>query len=328
MSGSLVMVVGPGRSGTSSMAGALAASGFHVPGAIKGNTTNPTGFFEPRWAVNLHKRLLTESGVGTLDPDPLARERLEAVNADAGVREEVRAWLEKSFGESDRLVLKDPRMIWFRQLWSDAAAELGVTPGFVVMLRHPAEVSASRSTYYSARDVAAVAGWINVALMSESATEGSPRRFVHYPDLLTDWRAELGGVAQALGLSYEPAIDQRPHPVDEHIDPNLRRMSSGWDGVAVPGVLSDLAERAFLALQRESQRPGSVTAEELAALRRDYAELYDFAEVMTLSRTRRTHAELKQRAARQARKRLRAELQAAPVAAKPGFLARLRGTGA
>lgn len=312
------------------MAGALAASGFHVPGAIRGNTTNPTGFFEPRWAVNLHKRLLSEGSVGTLDPDPLAAERLMAINADPQTREEVRAWLEKSFSEHDRLVLKDPRMIWFRQLWSDAAAELGVTPGFVVMLRHPSEVSASRSTYYASRDVAAVAGWINVALMSESATAGSPRRFVHYPDLLADWRAELAGVAQALHLTYEPPIDRRPHPVDEHIDPSLRRMSPGWDHVAVPGVLSDLAERTFETLHRESRTPGAVTVDEVDTLRAAYGELFDFAQVMTASRSKRTHAQIKQRAARQARRRLRAELKAAAPApaAKPGLLARLRGSGA
>jgi hypothetical protein len=72
----VVLVLGPGRSGTSTIAGALAHSGYHVPQAIKGNETNPSGFFEPRWAVNFHRRLLGKTGVRTLDTDPTALERI------------------------------------------------------------------------------------------------------------------------------------------------------------------------------------------------------------------------------------------------------------
>ena len=58
------------------------------------------------------------------------------------------------------------------------------------MLRHPAEVSSSRSEYYNLRQVPGVAGWINVALMSEQLTAGSPRVLVRYGDLTADWRTQ------------------------------------------------------------------------------------------------------------------------------------------
>ena len=66
----IVLVLGPGRSGTSTMAGTLAMSGFDVPNAIAGKESNPSGFYEPRWVVNFHRDLLRKVDVRTLDADP------------------------------------------------------------------------------------------------------------------------------------------------------------------------------------------------------------------------------------------------------------------
>ena len=68
----IVLVVGPGRSGTSTMAGALAQCGYEVPRAIEGDATNPLGFFEPQWVVDLHTRLLRKAGVGATSLDLFA----------------------------------------------------------------------------------------------------------------------------------------------------------------------------------------------------------------------------------------------------------------
>ena len=55
----LVIVVGSGRSGTSTVAGTLKYLGLRVPPPeIAPNETNPRGFFEPRWVVDFHKREL------------------------------------------------------------------------------------------------------------------------------------------------------------------------------------------------------------------------------------------------------------------------------
>src|SRR5215213_4313938 len=144
----IVMVTGPGRSGTSTMAGALVKLGLAVPGkAIGPNRTNPRGFFEPRWAVDFHKRLLGDSKVGTLDPMPGAGEHIAKRCEAPAVRTELRDWLAARLQEKPRLVVKDPRLIWFVELWTDVARDLGVEPSHVVMLRHPAEVAGSRERY-------------------------------------------------------------------------------------------------------------------------------------------------------------------------------------
>lgn len=109
----LVFVVGPGRSGTSSMAGALSYSGYQIPEAIDGDETNPSGFFEPCWVVDFHTALLLRCGVGTLDTDPIALERVNGISSGDGIREELSTWLSERLHRHDRVVIKDPRMVWF-----------------------------------------------------------------------------------------------------------------------------------------------------------------------------------------------------------------------
>jgi hypothetical protein len=307
----LVCVLGPGRSGTSTMAGTLAHSGFYVPAAIKGNETNPTGFFEPRWAVNFHRRLLDKAGVRTLDTDPQALARLERTVQDPAIRAELREWLEKEFAGHPRLVIKDPRMVWFHDLWLAVAPEVGVEPKFVIMLRHPAEVSSSRSEYYNLRQVPGVAGWINVALMSEQLTHGSPRVLVRYGDLTADWRPQAERVA-ALGVTLDPPPDTKPHPVDDFIDPGLTRMKPGWEQVAVPEFLQTLGDRAFVALGRIADHGESAeVGEELEGIRRDYATLYDDSMVLVEARVVRARNAAARKAVRKATAEL-AEKQPAP----------------
>ena len=76
----LLLVVGVGRSGTSLMAGMLGQMGFQLPQPeVKANDTNPRGFGEPRWVVDLHTRLLRQRRVTVND----ARPDIELVVRDA-----------------------------------------------------------------------------------------------------------------------------------------------------------------------------------------------------------------------------------------------------
>jgi hypothetical protein len=297
------------------MAGTLAMSGFDVPKAIAGKESNPSGFYEPRWVVNFHKDLLRKADVRTLDTDPAALERMEPVLGDPKVRAELRTWLEERLSEHERLVIKDPRLVWFRDLWVEVAGELDQEPGFVFMLRHPSEVSSSRSEYYDSREVTAVGGWINVALLTERLTQGSPRALVHYPELVSDWRTQATRVRELLGLHLDLGPDVTPHPVDGFIDPTLRRRLPGWDDSPVPRFLQELGEATFRTLgEVAEQGDSSARAARLDELREEYRTLHTGA--LDLARTHiirdRTAAaqEVRRKAranARQARRQKEAE---------------------
>ena len=73
MSRSLLLVTGAGRSGTSTVAGTLHHLGVHVPGPyLKANASNPRGFYESKWSVDFHNRLLKRANVTIADGRPEA----------------------------------------------------------------------------------------------------------------------------------------------------------------------------------------------------------------------------------------------------------------
>ena len=102
------------------------------------------------------------------------------------------------------------------------------------------------------RNVAQIAAWLNVLLVTEHSGRGLVRSFVRFEDLLSDWRAELGRIAAQLGVPV--AVGAGPHELDEWLEPQLRTPMA-WDDIAVPASLRDLAEQAWAApAQREHRR--------------------------------------------------------------------------
>ena len=194
--------------------------------------------------------------------------------------------------------------------WVEIAREFDIEPGFVTMLRHPAEVSSSRQAYYGkdrehdeerrADDIIRIGGWINVALDAERASRGAARSFVRYTDLVSDWRTTMTGVGASLDLAYEPGLSVEPHPVDEFIDPNLRRIRVDWDNIDVPDALRDVGERAWQALSGlAGDKPDSADAvDEVAAVRDEYAALQADARALSRHDVWRTRVDTRRRAER------------------------------
>jgi hypothetical protein len=278
-----VLITGTGRSGTSTMSGTFHHLGLHVPGPYLGsNESNPKGFFESRWAVRFHKALVERAGIHEFDGRPQALDRVRAAVTPAD-RERLGQFLAEQAAVSDQVVVKDPRSVWVQQLWREVAAEHGLDIRYVSMLRHPAEVVGSRTTYYSGheegrsveadrkrRDYAIfnVARWVNNSLVNERETRGRPRAFVRYTDLLDDWRPVLATLRDDLGLRYE--FTEEPHPVDQFIDPGLRRHTVQWDELDIPRDLQEVAQAVWDALQPLADHHGddpiaSARLDELAA---------------------------------------------------------------
>src|SRR4051794_39397562 len=122
----LVIVTGSGRSGTSTVAGTLKKLGSYVPQPeISPNDANPRGYFEPTWVVAYDKKVLAEAGVRTLDGRPVAAELVQPVTERADLLDELRSWLATQL-LGDQVVVKDPRIVWLRDMYAAAARDLGV----------------------------------------------------------------------------------------------------------------------------------------------------------------------------------------------------------
>jgi hypothetical protein len=282
------------------MAGSLHHLGLSVPGPHFGaNPSNPKGFFESKWAVRFHKRIAAAARIDDFDSRPDALERARAaVTPEQRVR--LARFLERISAEHDQVVVKDPRSVWAQQLWRDVAAEVGLGIRYISMLRHPAEVVGSRTTYYvNSTDEAArlryqtvsVARWVNSSLITERETRGEGRAFVQYADLLEDWRGVFGPLAAHLGLRLDGDLASGTrHPLDDFIDPALRRHKVTWDEIDIPDGLRDVAQGVWESLVRLTGESGvsDEASAEFDTHLQHYTRLY--REAVAISRDAIAHA--------------------------------------
>lgn len=291
----VVFVVGSGRSGTSTMAGALRALGMHVPQPeVVADETNPKGFGEPQWVVDLHDELLQRCNVQVSDSRPAAwYDAGKLANLDP-LRGRLHRWLELQFAEGPELVIKDPRLAWFIGLWRSAALRCDAAPAYVTMLRPVTEVVGSKQRYYAAKfgEVQRTSAWINMMLHTERATRGSSRSFVRYGDMLQDWTVPVFGLGQQFDLaSVQTAQANDIRAVHAFIDPNLRRVQLTWDDVEVPPRLREIAEETWQHLDVLADPEGDQPAvhDVLDDLRAAYLTFYSEAEAVSQSTALAAH---------------------------------------
>ena len=282
---SLVLVAGSGRSGTSLVSGILKRLGFHVPQPeVPADATNPRGFAESQWVVDLHTSLLRRARVQVADARPGAW----ALTAERCLDEEaqalVRGWLDEQLAEAGDIVIKDPRLSWFLPLWRRCAEDAGVRPRIITMLRHPAAVVDSKQRWYGEwqGDVARTAGWVNQTLFTERATRDMPRALVHYDDLLEDWTQTVARAGEALDLAVvrdAPAAALRE--VHGFVDRTLSRSRPDWGDTALPAPLRALADEVWELMCGVAD--GQPVGDRLDAARAGYLALYEEAEAIAQS---------------------------------------------
>jgi len=319
----MILVTGAGRSGTSTVAGTLHYLGFHVPEPVlKGNESNPRGFFESWWPVRFHKRILSAAHAEQTDGRPQAIELVrEAV--DESHRTELREWLTEVAAAGDRIVVKDPRAVWVPWLWLEAASDAGLDVRFLTMLRHPTEVLGSRQTYYASGRphmgqwefaVWNLCGWINGNLLIEQQTREQRRTYVRYTDLLGDWRFAMAKVRDDLAVTFDDDLDPgHHHEVDDFIDADLRRHEVDWTPWEIPDELVEIAEATFAGLSRLSDLGGhdADTEAELDAVRERYAALYRRSQAIAQDAATAKARKAREEGAEQVREEARARREAA-----------------
>jgi hypothetical protein len=294
----LVVVTGSGRSGTSSVAGALKRLGLYIPQPeVETDERNPRGYYEPLWVAEFHKWLLNPIPVRTIDSRPNAG-KIAKKHVTPEVEQQLRDWLRGQLeavterGET-QILLKDTRAYWVYDLWQRMADEFGAQLTSLTMLRHPAQVVRSRDAAYLSdmtrhfrrqRETTNVAAWVNAAFETERVTRGNPRAFVPYYDLIGDWRAALTRAGDQLGLTFNDYSG--PHPVDDFIDADLNRSNPDWEGLEVAPGLVDLGQRAWEAMNVLVETPDDPAAmQRVDSLREEYVDLYWTSAAIALDET-------------------------------------------
>jgi hypothetical protein len=320
----LILITGTGRSGTSTMSGTLHHLGLNVPGPHLGaNDSNPKGFFENQWSVKFHKALVERAGIHEFDSRPSALDRVQAA-ITADTRAQLAGWVRDHADACSQLVVKDPRSVFTQALWREAAAEAGMEIRYISMLRHPAEVVGSRATNYASSEekkrreyeIFNVARWINNSLINERETRGQRRAFVRYNDLLEDWRGAVARLGDGLGLTFDSDLSSASgsHPVDEFIDPSLRRHQVTWAELGVPRELQDIAQEIWDRLMVLGDAGGDdpQASADLDALAERYLRLFEDATAISHDAIEEAVRDARQAGMRKARAKATEQQNAAP----------------
>lgn len=231
-----VLVLGMHRSGTSAVAGALAAAGFHLGSdehLAPGLPQNPAGFFEHSAVVDFDDRLLADLGWAWDAPDPLPLSRPPLLNERV---EEGRALVASHLLGSRPWATKDPRISvllpWWRRILLDRFVS-------IVCVRRPEEVAWSLAVIYGFPIELGLALWATYHRHLAAGLDGLPVIGVDYGGL-TDQPArvvpELLARLDSLGVhgsfDIEAAIAS--------VKPDLRRATQPASAAPVDAVMGML----------------------------------------------------------------------------------------
>lgn len=191
-----LVVLGMHRSGTSAVAGALVARGANAGGALLPSTSdNANGYFEDARLVAASDALLAAAGLGWDVPGPVARPLVApaAMTAMTAVFAALR-------DTSAIAVVKDPRACRLVPEWSQAMADAGLRPAYLIVVRDPREVTGSLQARDGMSAFRAQQLWLEHLLEAEFATRGAPRAFLDFDALLREPDATLDAVLATLQM--------------------------------------------------------------------------------------------------------------------------------
>jgi GT2 family glycosyltransferase/glycosyltransferase involved in cell wall biosynthesis len=229
MTSKSVLILGMHRSGTSALAGAIGLAGVDLgPNLTPGREDNPRGFFEHDEIWRLHQRLLEELGSDWDDFRALPagwQDTAAAAEASAGLS----AILARDFADVPLWGVKEPRMSRLFALWPRLVHDVGAEPKAILALRHPLETARSLRHRNGIAIAHGLALWLRYTLDGERCTRATTRAVQHYPDLLSDWRAELARLDAALGLGLPERAPDTDAKLAAFLDADLRHQRSAED---------------------------------------------------------------------------------------------------
>jgi hypothetical protein len=209
------------RSGTSALAGALAAMGLELgPDAdvMPADVGNPEGYFELLSIVRANDDLLAHFG-GRWDSPPVFESGWTTEPAALAFVDASRAVVDELF-EGDRYLLKDPRISLVLPLWRQITNDEGCA---VVIVRDPLEVAASLSRRNGLPTLTGLALWAayNRAMLRD--LKGARVFICSYADLVENPVGVLTDLASSLRAWGQLSEEQDLARAFAAVHPELRR---------------------------------------------------------------------------------------------------------
>ncbi len=240
-----IIVAGMHRSGTSATTRIVNLLGAELArDLIPADIGNERGHWESRAVQHLHNALLAELGSDLYSPVSIAAEWFDSAAAQPWIAR-IRELVADEYASS-RFVVKDPRIVLFLPLWSEALRQSDILPRFVLPFRHPGAVANSLDV--RERQLASgnalphaqgEAVWLRYVLAAERFTRGQARTFVAFDRVLSDWRAEFARMGTQLGIEW-PNWQWAESEIDDFLDADRRGHETGKAETGIAGIGGDV----------------------------------------------------------------------------------------
>ncbi len=228
-----VVVLGAGRSGTSAATRGLAALGVDLGDRLRrGWGKNPTGFFEDRDILAINQRLKRILGVRGDSVRLIDAEAWQAPDVGA-LRAEAVDTLGRRFGGSPLWGYKYGRTLRFLPFWQAVHDALDLDVRYLVALRNPLSVAASRGRLdpRRGRQQKSDLEWLVNVVPYFRRARTRPLVVVDYDLLMADPAAQLARITRGLALPPADPIEIAAY-VEEFLHPAMRHTRFTSDDLA------------------------------------------------------------------------------------------------
>ena len=273
-----VVVLGPGRSGTSALTRAVSALGVELGGNLKpGTSKNARGFFEDLEILELNYELheafglrRNGSSVRLVTPEDWKRVDLDPF------RERLATIVQGQFADASCWGFKCGGVIRMLPFWQETLEGLGQEVSYVFAVRNPLDVAGSRRKldYFRGIREKCDLEWLTQVVPYFRAVLDRPCVVVDYDRMLEDPRRELGRMAHTLEIDVDASVEQGiTEYADQFLSRDLRHNRSTFEDFAEDPSTNPLTRDGYRWLLRfasDTVEPNDPTwSEDWTRLERD-----------------------------------------------------------
>lgn len=218
-----ILVLGMHRSGTSMLAGTIAALGSAGPKRpLRADGNNPRGYWESTPLNFANDELLAAAASSWHDWRPLNPQWLQSLAAERH-RHKIKAILASEYGDEPLFFVKDPRICRFVPFMSSILAEMEVEPVALLPLRNPLEVAYSLQRRDGLPLAKSLLLWLRHVLDAEFHSRHMPRHFMRHEQFLIDWRHHVERAAEKTGIVWPAPSDLVEAEIGRFLTADLHR---------------------------------------------------------------------------------------------------------
>lgn len=216
------------RSGSSAFTRTLTFLGLTLPKTLVPGSKNDNdlGFWESQPQVDLNDEFLGAIGSHWYDFAPPDLDQVPEELKQNFIARAVRL-IEEEFADAPLFVMKDPRISLLFPLWHEALQQAGIKTLCVLPIRNPLDIISSLYKRNRIPQGEGLVSWLRFVLNAERYSRDCTRVFVHYDDLLTDWRRVTARISTELNLTWPNISDAAAEKADTFLSDKWRHHYAG-----------------------------------------------------------------------------------------------------